>query len=61
VGKEGNQAGPFALDAMGAYIAKGAITRETLVWKTGMPGWEPAGQLPELAALLSSMPPPLPR
>jgi len=61
VGKEGKQAGPFALDAMGAYIARGAITRETLVWKSGMAGWEPAGQLPELATLLANVPPPLPR
>jgi len=61
VGKEGKQAGPFALDAMGAHIARGAITRQTLVWKTGMAGWEQAEQLPELAALLSSVPPPLPR
>ncbi len=61
LGKNGKQVGPFDLAAMEGYISRGAVTRGTLVWKAGLAGWERAEQLPELAALLSNVPPPLPR
>jgi membrane protease subunit (stomatin/prohibitin family) len=61
VGKEGKQAGPFTLEAMGGYIAKGMVQRDTLVWKSGMAGWERAELLPELGRLLAAAPPPLPK
>lgn len=61
VGKDGKQAGPFTLSAMEGYIAKGAVNRETLIWKTGLAGWERAEQLPELGRLLAAVPPPLPK
>lgn len=61
VGKDGQQTGPFDFNAMQAAIAKGEITRATLVWKAGMANWQAAGELPELAALLASVPPSLPR
>jgi hypothetical protein len=61
VGKDGMQTGPFDFNAMQTAIANGAITRATLVWKAGMANWQPAGELPELAALLASVPPPLPK
>lgn len=32
--------------------ASGAITRDTLVWRAGMPNWVAAGAVPELASLL---------
>ncbi|HEY6007594.1 MAG TPA: SPFH domain-containing protein [Geobacteraceae bacterium] len=60
VGKNGKQAGPFARDAISGYIRKGAITRETLMWKEGLAGWETAGNFSEFAALFPT-PPPLPK
>ena len=57
----GQQAGPFDAAALAAQVAAGKLTRETLVWKTGMGGWTPAGQVPELASLFGQVPPPLPR
>ena len=61
VAKDGTQTGPFDFNAMQAAIANGGISRATLVWKAGMTNWQAAGQLPELAALLASVPPPLPK
>ena len=60
VGKNGKKAGPFARDAIIAYIGKGAITGETLMWKEGMTGWEAAGHFPEFAGAFKATPPPLP-
>lgn len=60
VGKNGKKAGPFDREAIARYIEKGAITRETLLWKDGMAGWEETERFPEFAAVLGSTPPPLP-
>jgi len=37
-----------------ALAAPGTLTPETLVWRHGMTGWTPAGQVPELAALFTA-------
>jgi len=58
---EGKQAGPFVPEILQQKITAGEITRETLVWKTGMQQWTPAGQVEELAALFGNVPPPLPQ
>ncbi len=43
------------------YIQSGQITHESLVWKTGMVAWAPAGQITELAGLFGAGgPPPIP-
>jgi len=60
VALSGKQAGPFTNDVLQQKIATGEITRETLAWKNGMDQWTAAGQVPELAALFASVPPPLP-
>ena len=60
VARDGKQAGPFERDAICGYIRKGAITRETLVWRQGMAQWQAAGELAEFAALFGATPPPLP-
>jgi membrane protease subunit (stomatin/prohibitin family) len=59
-GVNGAQAGPFDLNALGAQVQGGAVTRTTLVWKNGMAQWAPAGQVPELGNLFAAVPPPLP-
>jgi hypothetical protein len=42
-------------------IISGQLTRQTLVWKQGMPEWIAAEKVPELASLFQSGPPPLPK
>ncbi len=73
VGVNGQQAGPFELGVLAAQARSGQFTAQSLVWRQGMGGWTPAGQISELAALLAppippapgpsaaSGPPPLPR
>jgi hypothetical protein len=54
------QAGPFELSVIQDKLTAGAMTRETLVWTTGMAQWIPAGNVAELAQLFQDVPPPLP-
>jgi membrane protease subunit (stomatin/prohibitin family) len=60
VGKNGKKAGPFDENAIVGYLRKGAITRETLMWKEGMAGWEPMEHFSEFQTALKNTPPPLP-
>jgi membrane protease subunit (stomatin/prohibitin family) len=60
VGIGGQQQGPFDLNGLAGQVSGGAMTRSSLVWKNGMAGWVPAGEVPELAQLFGSVPPPLP-
>ncbi len=55
----GQQAGPFDMNALRTQVGQGAITAETLVWKQGMANWTPAGQVGEVASLFAA-PPPIP-
>ncbi|TAN44750.1 MAG: SPFH domain-containing protein [Nitrospirae bacterium] len=56
----GKQAGPFTMDILKQKVMAGEITRETLVWRTGMEQWLPAGQVPDMSPLFADVPPPLP-
>jgi len=56
----GQQQGPFDLTTLAAKAQLGALTRETLVWKQGMPNWLPAAQVADLANLFAATPPPIP-
>lgn len=61
----GSQAGPFNMQQLAQMVQGGQLTPQTYVWKQGMPNWEFAGNVPELAALFAhpapgSMPPPPP-
>jgi hypothetical protein len=60
LGVGGQQAGPYDLNGLAGQARGGALTPQTLVWKAGMAQWVPAGQVSELAGVLSSTPPPLP-
>jgi hypothetical protein len=60
LGAGGQRLGPFDTDALAGQAQGGTLTPSTLVWKNGMAQWTPASQVPELAAILSSVPPPLP-
>ncbi|WP_298431600.1 SPFH domain-containing protein [Geobacter sp.] len=61
VGKNGKQAGPFDRNAIIGYIRKGAITRETLMWREGMAAWQQAVLFAEFEAALKAAPPPIPK
>ncbi len=56
----GQQAGPFNEQTLMQMVQNKSITKETLVWKQGMPQWTQAGQVPEMANLFNQMPPPPP-
>jgi membrane protease subunit (stomatin/prohibitin family) len=57
---EGRQTGPFDRQALVSRVSEGRLTKETLVWTQGMAQWTPAGEVPALAELFASVPPPLP-
>lgn len=61
----GAQAGPFNMQQLAQMAQNGQLTPQTYVWKQGMPNWEFAVNVPELATLFTpsapgSMPPPPP-
>ena len=60
VAVDGKQTGPFDTQTLASQAAMGRLTRETLVWAQGMPQWTAAGQVPALAGIFTSVPPPLP-
>ncbi|RNF35077.1 SPFH domain-containing protein [Paracoccus methylarcula] len=58
---DGEAQGPFGRGHLGRMITDGSFTRETLVWTQGQDGWLKAEDIPELAQLFTTLPPPLPR
>ena len=57
---EGKATGPYTVEQLGEQSLKGGLTRAALVWAPGLDGWKPASDVPELAALFASVPPPIP-
>lgn len=49
--------GPFSEFEMTSHIQAGRISKNTLVWLKGMPGWMEAERVPEVAKLFLLMPP----
>lgn len=60
VAVNGQQSGPFDINALKQFAAQGQFTSETFVWKQGMAAWAAAGQVPELAVVFNTPPPPPP-
>jgi membrane protease subunit (stomatin/prohibitin family) len=60
VAVQGKRTGPFPVAQLAEQIAGGTLTRETLVWATGMAAWTPAGQVQAIQPLFAEMPPPIP-
>ena len=63
VALNGQQLGPFPMAVLQQMIAAGTFNAASLVWRSGMAGWQAAGTVPELAALFAPAaptPPPLP-
>jgi membrane protease subunit (stomatin/prohibitin family) len=57
----GQQAGPFDLEALKQMVAQNQVTKDTLVWKEGMTSWVAAGTQFDLTAIFGSTPPPIPQ
>lgn len=58
----GQQIGNQSIQNLTSLVSQGLMTRDTLVWKTGLPNWVKAGELPDLSTIfLSQTPPPIPR
>ena len=51
--RDGQRNGPIGRAELDERIAEGAVDAGTLVWRTGMAAWAPAGSVPELG-----LPPP---
>lgn len=63
VAANGQPAGPYNVATLRQMAADGTISAESLVWKPGMQGWAPAGEIPELQGLFGkagAVPPPVP-
>ncbi len=56
----GQQAGPYTLAQLQQMAQNGQLTRTTYVWKAGMAAWDMAANVPEVAQLFVSVPPPPP-
>jgi membrane protease subunit (stomatin/prohibitin family) len=61
VALDGQQAGPFDKGKLQELLSSGKLTRQTMVWSKGMPGWIAAGSAPTLTALFAEVPPALPK
>jgi hypothetical protein len=57
---QGQQRGPYPEVQLREFIARGAVTADTLVWSEGMADWRRAGEIPGLMAGASN-PPTLPQ
>ena len=58
---DGKQQGPHNRATLAELVAAQQLTRETLVWKQGLAGWEQAGGQADLQDLFAATPPPLPK
>lgn len=48
--ERGQRAGPVSAETLRGKIGSGALSPATLVWTTGMAGWQAASAVPALAA-----------
>ena len=52
------EVGPLSLGDLGRYIESGSLDRESLVWKSGMDNWLPAGEVRHVRDLFARAPMP---
>lgn len=60
VSVNGQSTGPFNRNQLQEMVRDGQLTRESHVWKPGMPNWELAANVTELAGLFTAYTPPPP-
>lgn len=56
----GQQLGGQTIQSITSMIMQGTINGDTLAWRTGMQKWDKISNIPELASLLGTIPPPIP-
>ena len=56
----GQQTGPVDPATMQQWASAGQLRPDAMVWRPGMAGWQPAGQVPELAGVFGAAAPPPP-
>jgi len=61
VAVNGQQQGPYSIQALQPLIQQGTLAPDTLVWRQGIPTWIRASDTPELKPLFGAVPPPLPQ
>jgi hypothetical protein len=54
----GQNTGPYTLAQLQGMIAPGQFTKASMVWKAGMPQWQPAAAMEEFSSLFAPEPPP---
>ena len=54
----GQNVGPLPFEQMKQAAANGQLTRDTPVWRDGLPGWQRAGEVVELGPLFTPAAPP---
>jgi membrane protease subunit (stomatin/prohibitin family) len=54
----GQQVGPYPFATLQQGAAAGQFQAQSPVWREGLPAWQPAGTVPELAPLFATAPPP---
>ncbi|MES2387515.1 MAG: SPFH domain-containing protein [Bacteroidota bacterium] len=52
--------GPINESQLSALIKSDTVTKQTLLWYQGLPGWKASGDISEIAHLFAATPPPLP-
>ena len=57
---DGKSVGPLAISELSRLIGEKRVTKETYVWKPGMPDWQLAESVPEVLKFVALMPPPVP-
>lgn len=58
---EGGAVGPLSVAELSRLIDEGRVTKETYIWKSGMPAWKLAEEFPEVLRLVALTPPPVPK
>ena len=56
---DGLQKGPFEMEKLQQMVQQEQLTPQSLVWTSGMAGWEAAGSVQALSELFGDTPPPL--
>jgi TM2 domain-containing membrane protein YozV len=59
IGTDGRQYGPVSAEQIRRWLAENRVHAQTLVQTEGAPDWKPLSSLPEFAAELNSVPPPI--
>ena len=60
VSVNGQSSGPLNYEMLQQMVQNGQLTKNTFVWKQGMPNWELAGNVQEILPLFEAVPPPPP-